>query len=57
LWAHAQKACADQNVTLEPVYCLGLCATAPSISIGEKPYARVSASRFDRLVAQLKEVA
>ena len=57
LWEHASKQAAGQNVTLEPVYCLGLCATAPSMSINDKPYARVSPSKFDHLLAQLKEAA
>ncbi len=57
LWEHASKKAAGQNVTLESVYCLGLCATAPSMSINDKPYARVSHARFDHLLAQLKEAA
>ena len=56
LWEHASRT-AGQNVTLEPVYCLGLCATAPAMSIDDKPYARVGASKFDHLLAQLKEAA
>jgi len=57
LWEHASKQAKGQNVTLESVYCLGLCATAPSMSINDKPYARVSTARFDHLLAQLKEAA
>ncbi|MDZ4074152.1 MAG: NAD(P)H-dependent oxidoreductase subunit E [Hylemonella sp.] len=57
LWEHASKHAAGQNVTLESVYCLGLCATAPSMSINDKPYARVSHAKFDHLLAQLKEAA
>lgn len=57
LWEHASKQTQGQAVTLEPVYCLGLCATAPSMSINDKPYARVSTARFDHLLAQLKEAA
>lgn len=57
LWEHASKKAAGQSVTLESVYCLGLCATAPSMSINEKPYARVSHAKFDHLLAQLKEAA
>ena len=53
LWEHASQKAAGQNVTLESVYCLGLCATAPSMSINDKPYARVSHARFDHLLAQL----
>lgn len=55
LWEHASKRAAGQHVTLEPVYCLGLCATAPSMSINDKSYARVNPSKFDYLLAQLKE--
>ncbi len=57
LWEHASQKTAGQHVTLEPVYCLGLCAAAPSMSINDKPYARVSPSKFDHLLAQLKEAA
>jgi len=57
LWEHASKQTAGQMVTLESVYCLGLCATAPSMSINDKPYARVSHAKFDKLLAQLKEAA
>ena len=31
---------ADGAVTLEPVYCLGMCASSPAIMVGEKLYAR-----------------
>jgi NADH:ubiquinone oxidoreductase subunit E len=57
LWVHACSKAAGQDLTLEPVYCLGLCATAPAMSIDDKPYARVGASKFDHLLAQLKEAA
>ena len=57
LWEHASQKTQGQNVTLESVYCLGLCATAPSMSINDQPYARVSHAKFDRLLAQLKEAA
>lgn len=53
LWEHANRKAAGQNVTLESVYCLGLCATAPSMSINDQPYARVSHAKFDKLLAQL----
>lgn len=43
----------DGAVTLEPVYCLGLCATSPAMTIDDKPYARMSLARLDRLVAGL----
>ncbi|AFJ02613.1 NAD-dependent formate dehydrogenase gamma subunit [Methylophaga frappieri] len=38
------------SVTLEPVYCLGNCATGPSIRIGNQIYGRVTSDRFDALM-------
>ena len=65
LWAHAcrRTGCdeatptsADGRWTLEPVYCLGLCASGPSVQVDERLLARVNAARFDEtldgLVAQ-----
>jgi formate dehydrogenase subunit gamma len=45
---------ADGAVTLEPVYCLGLCAMSPAIMVGDKLHARMTAQKFDRLVEQLE---
>ena len=39
-----------RQVTLEPVYCLGLCAQSPSIMIDGRPYARMSPARLDQLL-------
>ena len=44
---------ADGAITLEAVYCLGLCATAPAILVNEQPVGRVSAEKFKTLVAGL----
>lgn len=44
---------ADGAFTLEPVYCLGLCATSPTLMVDEDVHARMSPSRFDELVASL----
>lgn len=41
------------DVTLEPVYCLGNCACAPSVMIGDRTYGRVSDERFDELIGAL----
>lgn len=46
---------ADGQYTLEPVYCLGQCATGPSMMIGDRIHARVDARRFDRLVDAVRE--
>ncbi|MEK8033898.1 formate dehydrogenase subunit gamma [Ideonella sp. DXS29W] len=48
---------ADGAVTLEPVYCLGLCASSPAIQIGDRLHARVTPERLDSLLAGVKEVA
>ena len=44
---------ADGRFTLNPVYCLGLCASSPAIAIDERPHARMNAERFDVLVGRL----
>jgi formate dehydrogenase subunit gamma len=62
LEAHAKKALgvdfhattADGAVTLEPVYCLGNCALGPSLMIDTDLKGRVSAQRFDELMAPLR---
>jgi formate dehydrogenase subunit gamma len=45
---------ADGAVTLEPVYCLGLCAMSPAIMVGDKLHARMTPQKFDKLVDQLE---
>lgn len=42
---------ADGHVTLEPVYCLGLCASGPSALVdGDQLHAHLTCDRFDALV-------
>ncbi len=43
---------ADGRVTLEPVYCLGLCATAPSAMIDGRIVGRMTADRLDALLKE-----
>ena len=58
LWSHACHrlgtpeggTSADGAVTLEPVYCLGLCAMSPAVALDEAPRARMSAPRLDALL-------
>jgi len=65
LLAHAERALGcklhahsgDGEFALEPVYCLGQCATAPSMMINDAVHARVTPARFDKLVAKAKEAA
>jgi len=65
LLGHAERALgcslhghsADGSFGLEPVYCLGLCASAPAMMVGDAVHARVSPARFDRIIAHLGELA
>ena len=43
---------ADDRVTLEPIYCLGLCATAPSAMLDGRLVGRLDEKRIDALVAE-----
>ncbi len=47
---------ADLAITLEPVYCLGLCASSPAIAIDERPYARMTAEKLERLAGQIMQI-
>jgi formate dehydrogenase subunit gamma len=66
LFAHAQLhlgcsgahgTSADGTVTLEPAYCLGLCASSPSMMIGDELHARVTPKKFDALIAEARASA
>jgi len=62
LWQAAQQALgcegggtrAEGAVTLEPVYCLGLCAQSPALQIDERLHARVTPEKLQRLVAAME---
>lgn len=44
------------DISMEPVYCLGLCSIGPAIQIDETTlHARVTPEKFDKLVAALGE--
>jgi formate dehydrogenase subunit gamma len=43
----------NDDVTLEPVYCLGNCACSPAIMVDGKTFGRVNADRFDEIVATM----
>ena len=45
---------ADGKVTLEPVFCLGLCACAPSAMLDGKVVGRVTAERLTKLIDGLR---
>ncbi len=45
---------ANGAVTLEPVYCLGLCASSPAMQVDDKLHARVTAQKLTTLLKQLE---
>lgn len=40
----------NRAATLEPVYCLGLCAQSPAVMINGRPHARMTPEKLDRLL-------
>jgi formate dehydrogenase subunit gamma len=42
---------AGDKVTIEPVYCLGLCTVGPNAMIGDEVHARLDAERVSELIA------
>jgi formate dehydrogenase subunit gamma len=58
LEAHAKQALGvefhgtsgDGRYTLEPVYCLGNCASGPSLMIDRELHGRMTPGRFDELI-------
>ena len=58
LYAHAQARVATADTTevsLSPVYCLGLCAQSPAIMINGQPHARVTPEKLDTLLTAARE--
>ena len=45
---------ADGAVTLEPIFCLGLCACAPAAMVDGRIVGRVDAARLDALLAGVR---
>jgi len=52
-----QQTTKDNSITLEPVYCLGNCACAPSIKVSGKVHGRMTAEKFAHLSDQLSSYA
>jgi formate dehydrogenase subunit gamma len=44
---------ADSAVTLEAIFCLGLCAIGPNALVNGKPVARIDAARLDAIAAEV----
>ncbi|MCX7165906.1 MAG: NAD(P)H-dependent oxidoreductase subunit E [Rhodocyclales bacterium] len=52
---HARARLEGSDLTLEPVYCLGLCAIGPALQIDETTLrARVTPEKFDALIDALE---
>jgi formate dehydrogenase subunit gamma len=54
LGCKAHETRADGAVTLEPVYCLGLCASSPAVQVNNQLLARVTPERLQRVAAELE---
>ena len=44
----------DGGITLEPVYCLGLCSCAPAVMLDGEVAARVSVSDLDAMISEVR---
>jgi formate dehydrogenase subunit gamma len=53
LGCNLHETSADGRFSLEPAYCLGLCASSPAVQIDDKLYARMNQPRMARLVADI----
>ena len=43
----------SDDISLDPVYCLGNCACSPAVMINGRTYGRVTHERFDELVGAM----
>lgn len=59
LTRHAQESLglalheSSEDISLDPVYCLGNCACSPAVMINGRTYGRVTHERFDELVGAM----
>jgi formate dehydrogenase subunit gamma len=44
----------ENDITLEPVYCLGNCACSPAVMINGKTHGRVDEARFNALLDDMR---
>ena len=44
----------DGAVTIEPVYCLGLCANAPAMLVDEEPFGNIDMEALDDVIAEAR---
>jgi formate dehydrogenase subunit gamma len=45
---------ADRSLTVEPVYCLGLCACSPAALLDGEPMARLNDAKLDTMAAEAR---
>lgn len=48
-------ATADGRLLVEPIYCLGLCASGPAALLNDQPIARLSGGRLERVITELAQ--
>jgi formate dehydrogenase subunit gamma len=48
---------ADGRYTLNPVFCLGLCASSPAVVVNDRLHARMTPAKLDRLIDGLGDAA
>jgi formate dehydrogenase subunit gamma len=53
LIAMAEKLTKGKKVEIEKTYCLGLCASSPSMMVNDKPVARVDAKKLKAVIGAL----
>jgi formate dehydrogenase subunit gamma len=41
------------QVTLEPVYCLGMCASSPAIQVGDQIHARMNSDKLKKILEKI----
>ena len=57
LGCKAHETRADCTVTLEPVYCLGLCASSPAIQVDDRLHGRMTTAKLEDMAARLEIAA
>ena len=51
---HAESG--DGRFTVEPAYCLGLCASSPAVTVDGQVHARMTPQKLDALIAEAVQV-
>ena len=44
----------DAHFSIEPVYCLGLCAASPAMQVNDDFYGNMDSKKLDDLLSKLK---